>query len=144
MASAAVLARIRSLAPEFASLSDSDLNQRADSAGPYLSTAVYPPSVLTGQTSAGVALSIYDEAQALWSCHMLTRVPVAAYDAGGGGGGSALLVTQDTTGDLSQNYGFPATFKASPSDMDYTTTHYGIGLMRLRGTRATFAVPLVV
>lgn len=144
MASAIVLARVRSLAPEFASLTNAQIGERADAAGPYISPRVYPVGVFTGQIAGGGLVSIYDEATALWTCHQLTRMPVAAYDSGGAGGGSAILVTSDTTGDLSQTYGMPAGLLFSTSDMDYATTHYGINLMRLRATRAKSACPVVV
>jgi hypothetical protein len=144
MASAIVLARVRSLAPEFASLTDAQIGERADAAGPYISTRVYSVSVFTGQTAGGGLVSIYAEATALWTCHQLTRIPVAAYDSGGAGGGSAILVTSDTTGDLSQTYAMPQGLLLSASDMDYATTHYGLNLIRLRSTRAKAAVPLVV
>ena len=143
MASAVILARVRQLAPEFASLSDASIGERADAAGPYISTLTYSVSVTTGQTIGSTAVSIYDEAVSLWTCHSLTRMPVAAYDSGGAGGGSAILITSDVTGDLSQSYGMPAGLQLSVSDMDYATTHYGINLMRLRSTRARAAVPWV-
>ena len=144
MASAVVLGRIRSLAPEFASLSDSDLSARADGAGPYLSPAVYSNTRTTGETVGGTPVTIYDEAVALWSCHSLTRLPVAAYDSSGAGSGSPLPVTSDTTGGLSQSYTLPQGVMLSAADLDYMTTRYGLRLLALRSTRARAVVPLVV
>ena len=143
MASAVILARVRQLAPEFASLSDASIGERADGSGPYIGTGTYSVSATTGQTIGSTAVSIYDEAVSLWTCHTLTRIPVAAFDSGGTGGGSALPVLSDTTGGLAQSYGQVAGLLLSASDADYQTTRYGLGLMRLRSTRARAAVPWV-
>lgn len=137
MASAQVPARVRAVAPEFAGLTDAQINAWADYVGPYLSTAVYSPVRYVYGT-----FSFYDEATALFSAHLLTRMPTT--EGGGGGGGSAILVTSDQTGQLSQSYAMPEGLRLSASDMDLTTTHYGLMLMRLRGSRAAFAVPSVV
>ena len=143
MASAVVNARVRIIAPEFATLTDTQIGYWADSTGPYLSPVVFPTSKYTGQVAAGSPVSFYDEAVALLTAHLLTRMPVTE-DLAGLGGGSALLTTSDTTGDLSQSYGMPAGLRLSAGDMDLTTTHYGIAFMRLRASRAAFAVPPVV
>ena len=142
MASAVILARIRQLAPEFATLTDAEIAAWADVTGPYLSTAVFAISRYTGQVIGGTSVTIYDEATALLTAHLLTRMPTVA--SGGTGGTSGLLVTQDTTGDLAQAYGLPANLPASLSDMDLMSTRYGIAFSRLRNTRAAFAAPTAV
>jgi hypothetical protein len=137
MASAAVRSRVRQIAPEFAVLTDTQIDAWADYVAPYLSTDVYPLTRFVVGT-----WTYYDEATALFVAHLLTRMPTT--EGGGGGGGSAILITSDSTGDLSQSYGMPAGLRLSASDMDLTTTHYGLQLMRLRGSRAAFAVPTPV
>jgi hypothetical protein len=143
MASAVVNARVRAIAPEFVSLTDTQIGYWADSTGPYLSPVVFPTSKYTGQVAAGSPVSYYVEAQALLTAHLLTRMPVTG-DLAGLGGGSALLTTSDVTGDLSQSYTIPAGLRLSAGDMDLATTHYGVAFMRLRSSRAAYAAPTVV
>jgi hypothetical protein len=142
MASAVILARVRQLAPEFASLADASIAERADAAGPYIGAGTYSVSASTGQKIGNTAVSIYDEAVSLWTCHTLTRIPVAAYDSSGTGGATSLPVTSDTTGPLAQTYGMDGLALTS-TDASYRTTRYGAELIRLRSTRARAAVPWV-
>jgi len=136
VASAGVLARVRAIAPEFADLTDGEINVWADYVLPYINTVVYPAvKYITGTHS------FYDEAQSLWTAHLLTRMPTT--EGGGGGGGSAILVTSDKTGDLQQSYAFPSGIVLGLSDMDLLTTHYGVQLIRLRATRPKATIPRV-
>lgn len=142
MASAVILARVRQAAPELSALSDAQIAAWADSTSPYLHIDWASPWKFTGNVIGGTVVTFWDEATALLTAHLLTRMPTSTGSTAGGS--SAFPVAADMTGDLSQHYAVPSGAAITAALMDLGSTRYGMQFDMFKRSRAAVAAPTVI
>lgn len=117
---AAVLASIRVLAPEFASADDADINALS--------------SILGGAVSADAFGARTTEAVARIVAHEMTLQARAAASSAGAAGVGAINSLR--AGDLSITFGGMTATSGSHEDEHYRQTHHGLAYLQIRDSRA--------
>ncbi len=117
---------IRSIAPEFAAVTDAEVD--------------FWVAVAALVHNAAVFGNTYTLAMARYTAHLMTRAGLGAQAAATGGTAAVGGVGSISEGDLSITFDSgaiaAAASKMSPEDVELTTTRHGLAYLAIRNTRA--------